>query len=115
MIDFKKYEFQHHLSNYISENPAHVGAAIEAITQGIENKIECTDKDSHQLAALLMLFMLKDKYGRGITKEERLLIVKYLIKYFDVKTFDCKEAIPLMEGMVKANERKKNDEKLKFK
>ena len=114
MIDFKKIEFQEGLRNYISKRPGYVGAALEAITYGVEDAVKQAKEDQWQLASLLMLFMLKEKYGREITKEERLLVVKYLTKYFDVKRFDTEHAISLMEGLVQGNEIKQNNQNLKL-
>jgi hypothetical protein len=108
MLDFKKLEFQMGLRNYISKNPGYVNAAVEALTYGIEDSIKQAKEDQWQMASLLMLFMLKEKYGREIKKEERLLVVKYLTKYFDVKIFENENAISLVEGMVKGNEKKQN-------
>lgn len=109
MIDFKKLEFQQGLRNYISRNPGYVNAAVEALTYGIEDAVKQSKEDQYQIASLLMLFMLKEKYGREIKKEERLLVIKYLTKYFDVKLFDTEDAISLMEGLVKGNETKQTN------
>lgn len=99
MIDFKKLEFAHSLSQIIAKHPEWASAGIEAIQQGFDEAVKKWQHDQSKMAALLLLFYLKDKTGYQIEKDDKLRTIEFLSKYFDMETFGQESALRFVENL----------------
>ena len=109
MFDFKKIFFCNGITKVIKDKPGWTSDVIKAITAGIDKAVLEREYDNKEMAVLLLIFYLNDKYGTQISKKSKLKTIEKLKLYFDMKIMERPEAIELFENM--SNIHREFDEK----
>lgn len=98
MIDFKKLQFLSSLQEIIKNNPEYAGDAFHAINKGVKEAVDEARNDNYNMAAMLMLSYLANKYDKKISGKSKLRIIEMLKHNFQLEVFDRLEAVEMMEN-----------------